>query len=286
MPCAAFWTATSFSRGSSAAQGHYPAIDILHSVSRLTSAIATPAQKEAARKIRDALSAYRDAEDLIQLGAYVAGSNPAARRQHPPAPGVARLPAPGPPAELAAAGDPVAVWRHWPPVWTCSPAQAQPRLSDEVRFHFPLREGPRLAPHPARTRRGPLQAAGGRPGRARPRSAPNWKPPAIRAEIEVREWRPVAGGDLARPRQLPPARQGAGIRDRAPPRRGRAKAGRTAEASMLEARRRCRLLERLKERRLAGVERRSAIASSKRSRRNATWRGGTPPPHALPIMDA
>jgi FliI/YscN family ATPase len=58
------------------AQGHYPAIDILHSVSRLTNAIATPAQKEAARKIRGALSAYRDAEDLIQLGAYVAGSNP------------------------------------------------------------------------------------------------------------------------------------------------------------------------------------------------------------------
>ena len=59
-----------------AAQGHYPAIDILHSVSRLTSAIATPGQKDAARKIRAALSAYRDAEDLIQLGAYVAGSNP------------------------------------------------------------------------------------------------------------------------------------------------------------------------------------------------------------------
>lgn len=59
-----------------AAQGHYPAIDILQSVSRLTSAIATPAQKEAARRIRQALSAYRDAEDLIQLGAYVAGTNP------------------------------------------------------------------------------------------------------------------------------------------------------------------------------------------------------------------
>jgi FliI/YscN family ATPase len=59
-----------------AGQGHYPAIDILHSVSRLASAIASPQQKEAARRIREALSAYRDAEDLIQLGAYVAGSNP------------------------------------------------------------------------------------------------------------------------------------------------------------------------------------------------------------------
>jgi flagellum-specific ATP synthase len=59
-----------------AGQGHYPAIDILHSVSRLTSAIATPAQKQAAQKMRAALAAYRDAEDLIQLGAYISGSNP------------------------------------------------------------------------------------------------------------------------------------------------------------------------------------------------------------------
>jgi FliI/YscN family ATPase len=59
-----------------AAQNHYPAIDILHSVSRLTSAIATPLQKVGAQRLRQALSAYRDAEDLIQLGAYVAGTNP------------------------------------------------------------------------------------------------------------------------------------------------------------------------------------------------------------------
>ncbi len=59
-----------------AGQGHYPAIDILHSVSRLTSAVAGAAQQEAARKMRQALAAYRDSEDLIQLGAYVAGSNP------------------------------------------------------------------------------------------------------------------------------------------------------------------------------------------------------------------
>ena len=59
-----------------AGQGHYPAIDILHSVSRLSAALSTPSQMEAARKMRRALAAYRDAEDLIQLGAYVAGSNP------------------------------------------------------------------------------------------------------------------------------------------------------------------------------------------------------------------
>jgi flagellum-specific ATP synthase len=59
-----------------AGEGHYPAIDVLHSVSRLTSEIAAPAQQDAARKLRQALAAYREAEDLIQLGAYVAGSNP------------------------------------------------------------------------------------------------------------------------------------------------------------------------------------------------------------------
>jgi FliI/YscN family ATPase len=58
------------------AQGHYPAIDILQSVSRLSSAIASRPQQEAARKMRSALAAYRDAEDLIQLGAYVSGTNP------------------------------------------------------------------------------------------------------------------------------------------------------------------------------------------------------------------
>jgi flagellum-specific ATP synthase len=57
------------------ARGHYPAIDILNSVSRLASHVATPAQREAARKVREALAAYRQSEDLINLGAYVAGSN-------------------------------------------------------------------------------------------------------------------------------------------------------------------------------------------------------------------
>jgi FliI/YscN family ATPase len=59
-----------------AAEGHYPAIDVLQSVSRLSSAIAAPQQREAAARLRRALAAWRDSEDLIQLGAYVAGSNP------------------------------------------------------------------------------------------------------------------------------------------------------------------------------------------------------------------
>jgi FliI/YscN family ATPase len=58
------------------ASGHYPAIDVLHSVSRLQSRLATAEQKEYARKIREALTLYRQSEDLISLGAYVAGSSP------------------------------------------------------------------------------------------------------------------------------------------------------------------------------------------------------------------
>ncbi len=59
-----------------AAMGHYPAIDILNSVSRLSSHIANNDQREAARRVREALSAYHQSEDLINLGAYVAGTNP------------------------------------------------------------------------------------------------------------------------------------------------------------------------------------------------------------------
>lgn len=58
-----------------AAQGHYPAIDVLQSISRLQSQISSPPQKAAAAKVREALSTYREAEDLINLGAYISGSN-------------------------------------------------------------------------------------------------------------------------------------------------------------------------------------------------------------------
>ncbi|MEN6641479.1 MAG: FliI/YscN family ATPase [Armatimonadia bacterium] len=59
-----------------ASRGHYPAIDVLQSVSRLMSDIATPEHLRAAQKLRQALADYQEAEDLINLGAYVAGSNP------------------------------------------------------------------------------------------------------------------------------------------------------------------------------------------------------------------
>src|SRR5271165_4569497 len=57
------------------AAGHYPAIQVLDSVSRLQSKLATPEESEYARRIREALSLYRQSEDLINLGAYASGSN-------------------------------------------------------------------------------------------------------------------------------------------------------------------------------------------------------------------
>ncbi len=57
-------------------RGHYPAIDVLASVSRLMPDLATPEHLEAAAQLRETLSVYRSAEDLINIGAYVDGSNP------------------------------------------------------------------------------------------------------------------------------------------------------------------------------------------------------------------
>jgi FliI/YscN family ATPase len=59
-----------------AAAGHYPAIDIEHSISRLSRTIATSEQLLAAAKIREAWGSYRRAQDLIHLGAYTQGSDP------------------------------------------------------------------------------------------------------------------------------------------------------------------------------------------------------------------
>jgi FliI/YscN family ATPase len=58
------------------AAGHFPAIQVLDSISRLESRLATPTQAESARRIREALAIYRQSEDLINLGAYVSGTNP------------------------------------------------------------------------------------------------------------------------------------------------------------------------------------------------------------------
>jgi len=59
-----------------AQQGHFPAIDVLASLSRLMTELATPEHKQAALTIRQLMAAYQQSEDLITIGAYQAGSNP------------------------------------------------------------------------------------------------------------------------------------------------------------------------------------------------------------------
>jgi flagellum-specific ATP synthase len=58
-----------------AAQGHYPAIDVLNSVSRVMTDITTAQHQNYARHVVELLSAYKRAEDLINLGAYKAGTS-------------------------------------------------------------------------------------------------------------------------------------------------------------------------------------------------------------------
>jgi FliI/YscN family ATPase len=68
-------------------RGHYPAIDPLSSVSRLMGDVSSPEQVEAALRVRALLAVHRDAEDLLNVGAYVKGSNPeidAAVQAHAP----------------------------------------------------------------------------------------------------------------------------------------------------------------------------------------------------------
>lgn len=59
-----------------AARNHFPAIDILNSTSRVMREISSPRHLELAGRARTILATYNDAEDLINIGAYVKGSNP------------------------------------------------------------------------------------------------------------------------------------------------------------------------------------------------------------------
>ena len=59
-----------------AEKGHFPAIDMLQSISRLAPEVTDQNQQGTASLLREALGTYRDAADLIQVGAYVPGSDP------------------------------------------------------------------------------------------------------------------------------------------------------------------------------------------------------------------
>ena len=56
-------------------RGHYPAVDILRSISRLMSAVVSDEHRAAAQKLREIYATYVDAEDLINIGAFAPGSN-------------------------------------------------------------------------------------------------------------------------------------------------------------------------------------------------------------------
>jgi flagellum-specific ATP synthase len=58
-----------------AAEGHYPPIQIVDSISRLMPAVTASDHREAAQKIRHWLALYRRSEDLIRVGAYVRGTD-------------------------------------------------------------------------------------------------------------------------------------------------------------------------------------------------------------------
>ncbi|HVE83608.1 MAG TPA: FliI/YscN family ATPase [Myxococcales bacterium] len=71
-----------------ASAGHFPAIDVLQSVSRVMTDVAPPAHVELAVTARELLASYDEAKDLIEVGAYVAGSNPRTDRAIACAPGL------------------------------------------------------------------------------------------------------------------------------------------------------------------------------------------------------
>ena len=69
-----------------ATAGHFPSIDVLESISRVTGAVTTPEQRADAVALRRMLAAHRDVKELVEIGAYVSGTDPEADRA------IARMP--------------------------------------------------------------------------------------------------------------------------------------------------------------------------------------------------
>ena len=63
-----------------ATAGHFPSIDVLESISRVADAVTTPEQRGDATELRRLLAAHRDVRELVEIGAYVTGTNPDADR--------------------------------------------------------------------------------------------------------------------------------------------------------------------------------------------------------------
>ena len=75
-------------RRSLAESGHFPAVDVLSSASRVAPSVTTASEQRIMTEIRDILATEADVKDLVQVGAYQAGSDPAVDRALRLAPGV------------------------------------------------------------------------------------------------------------------------------------------------------------------------------------------------------
>ena len=79
-----------------ATAGHFPSIQSLDSISRVANKITTAEQKSDATELRRMMAAHRDVRELVEIGAYVPGTNPEADRATAIWPQITALPAPGP----------------------------------------------------------------------------------------------------------------------------------------------------------------------------------------------
>jgi flagellum-specific ATP synthase len=59
-----------------ASSGHFPSIDVLESISRVSGAVTTPDQRKDAQQLRRLMAAHREVRELVEIGAYVPGTNP------------------------------------------------------------------------------------------------------------------------------------------------------------------------------------------------------------------
>jgi len=59
-----------------ATRAHFPAVDVLESISRLAGAVTTAEQRAAAGRLRRMLAAHRSVRELVEIGAYVTGADP------------------------------------------------------------------------------------------------------------------------------------------------------------------------------------------------------------------
>ncbi len=59
-----------------ASSGHFPSIDVLESISRVSGAVTTPEQRKDAQQLRRLMAAHREVRELVEIGAYVPGTNP------------------------------------------------------------------------------------------------------------------------------------------------------------------------------------------------------------------